>query len=177
MREASSFEQVFERHVDPVYGLFYTFVGNREDAEELTTETFLRIARHLDHPRPVESIDTWILRTVRRVLADHWQRYYRDSALLGLDEDRWEDTGGQGELLLPGSQAAQLVKSTLEGLPDHHRRILELRFLHGSAVVDTARELGVTPEHALVLQRRALAEALRAVEWSDARDGTASSRG
>jgi DNA-directed RNA polymerase specialized sigma24 family protein len=98
------------------------------------------------------------------VLADHWQRYYRDSALLGLDEDRWEDTGGQGELLLPGGQAAQLVKSILEGLPDHHRRILELRFLHGSSVVDTARELGVTPEHALVLQRRALAEALRAVE-------------
>jgi RNA polymerase sigma-70 factor, ECF subfamily len=175
MREASSGEEVFGRHVGSVYRLFYSWVGNQEDAEDLTWETFLKVARHRDPPRRVEGIDAWILRTSRRVLVDHLQSCYHESALLALDEDAWEDTSGQEEPLLPGVQAAQAVKRILEAVPDHHRRILELRFLHGSSVGDTARELGVTYEHALVLQRRALADALRVVEWRGARDETASS--
>jgi hypothetical protein len=46
--QASNREQVLVRQVDAVYCLIYSVVGNREDAEDLTTETFLRIARESD---------------------------------------------------------------------------------------------------------------------------------
>jgi RNA polymerase sigma factor (sigma-70 family) len=44
-------------------------------------------------------------------------------------------------------------------LPDHFRRILELRFLRGYSVREAAKEMGVTESNARVLQFRALRKA------------------
>ena len=47
----------------------------------------------------------------------------------------------------------------LARLPDHYRRVLELRFLRGLSVKETAREMEVTVANAKVLQWRALRSA------------------
>ena len=57
--------------------------------------------------------------------------------------------------------APQRVKVLLEALPNHYRRILELRFLDGRSVKDSAEELGVSVANARVLQHRALRLAAR----------------
>ena len=44
----ASGERVFSRYVGPVYPFIYSWVGNREDAEDLTSETFPRIDRETD---------------------------------------------------------------------------------------------------------------------------------
>ena len=41
-------------------------------------------------------------------------------------------------------------------LPDHYRQILELRFLQGNSIKESAAELGVSVANAKVLQHRAL---------------------
>jgi RNA polymerase sigma-70 factor (ECF subfamily) len=52
--------------------------------------------------------------------------------------------------------APQRVRVVLEALPDNYRRILELRFLQGCSIKDSATEMGVSVANAKVLQHRAL---------------------
>jgi RNA polymerase sigma-70 factor (ECF subfamily) len=154
-------EQVYARYIGPIYRFLYNKVGNREDAEDLASETFLKASHRLDTCRSEPSIARWLFTVAGTVLADHWRRYYRYGALLPFDEFHGEPAI---ETETPGAQRSQTerrVAATLEALPQRHRRVLELRFLRGFSVLETAQELGVTPGNAKVLQYRALARAVQ----------------
>jgi RNA polymerase sigma-70 factor (ECF subfamily) len=151
---------VFSRYLDSVYRFLYSRVGNREDAEDLTSEVFLKATQGLDRDRPEASIAQWLFTVARTVLADHWRRYYRSGAPVPLDDTRAHEIP-QGETAAPTERSAQLVERVLSRLPDRYRRILELRFLLGYSIAEAAREMQITPENAKVLQHRALAKAVQ----------------
>jgi RNA polymerase sigma-70 factor (ECF subfamily) len=153
-------DAVYARNVEAVYRLVYRQVGNRPDAEDLTTDVFLAALPRLELPAPLHSVRGYLAATVRTVVADHWRRHYaappttafEDGIAAGTPEPRGEgDTGGR---------AARV----LSRLPDRLRQILELRFLRGLSVGQAAAEMGVTAGNARVLQHRALR---RAAELTD----------
>ena len=51
---------------------------------------------------------------------------------------------------------AQQVHRVLAALPDNYRRILELRFLQGRSIKESASQMGVSVANAKLLQHRAL---------------------
>jgi RNA polymerase sigma-70 factor (ECF subfamily) len=157
-------EQVFARYVDPVHRFIYARVGNREDAEDLTSEVFLKATRLLDSQRPEASIATWLFTVARTVLADHWRQYYRGGASIELDEMRIGDIPEKPQTSEPSEASVKLVEQVLAGLSERYRRVLELRFLQGYSIQETANELGITPENVKVIQHRALAKAVTIVE-------------
>jgi RNA polymerase sigma-70 factor (ECF subfamily) len=53
------------------------------------------------------------------------------------------------------------VADVLNRLPARYRRVLELRFLQGYSIEETAQELGITPGNVKVIQYRALAKAVQ----------------
>jgi len=156
-------DQVFARYLDPVYRFLYSRLGNREDAEDLTSEVFLKASRQLNTDRGEASIAQWLFTVARTVLADHWRRYYRTGAVLPLDEQQIEDVGPR-PASETASPSAERVQKLLGALPDRYRLVLELRFLRGYSIQETAREMGITPENAKVMQHRALAKAVQADE-------------
>lgn len=163
MHRSANLEEVFAQYLDPVYRFLYSRVGNREDAEDLTSEVFLKASRQLDSTRNEASIAQWLFTVARTVLADHWRRYYRSGAILPLDETRAAEIPETASSP-PTEQSLQLVNQVLQALPDRYRRVLELRFLTGYSIQETAQEMGVTPENAKVLQHRALARAVQLSE-------------
>ncbi|HUE60829.1 MAG TPA: sigma factor-like helix-turn-helix DNA-binding protein, partial [Acidimicrobiales bacterium] len=56
------------------------------------------------------------------------------------------------------------VQQILAGLPDHYRRVLELRFLEGCSIKESATAMAVSVSNAKVLQHRALRMAARVAE-------------
>ena len=152
-------EQVFSRYLDPVYRFLYSRVGNREDAEDLTSEVFLKATRQLDSKRAEASVAQWLFTVARTVLADHWRRYYRGGAPLPLDDERAAEIAEEPVSVNSSESTTRLVAEVLAALPERYRMVLELRFLRGYSVQETARELGVTPENVKVIQHRALAKA------------------
>jgi len=156
-------EEVFSRFVDPVYRFLYSHVGNREDAEDLTSEVFLKAARQLDSERPEASIAKWLFTVARTVLADHWRRYYRGGGHVPLD-DTYLGTARQDPAPRMSAARASLLDELLDSLPERYRMVLELRFLRGYSIQETARELDTTPENAKVIQHRALAKAAQLME-------------
>ncbi len=159
-----NFEQVFERFIDPVYRFLYSRVGNREDAEDLTSEVFLKASQQLDSERAEASVARWLFTVARTVLADHWRRYYRTGAVVALDESRMGELPNREAETASSDLTAQRVGVVLATLPERYRTVLELRFLRGYSIQETAREMKITPENAKVLQHRALAKAVQAGE-------------
>jgi RNA polymerase sigma-70 factor (ECF subfamily) len=164
VRQRPELEQVFARYGDPVYRFLYSRVGNRQDAEDLTSEVFLKASRQLDTGRSQASIATWLFTVARTVLADHWRRYYRAVTAVPMNDADMVEVPGTLEPSERSEQLARRVAEVLERLPDRYRRVLELRFLSGYSIRETAQEMGITPENVKVIQHRALAKAAQVGE-------------
>lgn len=147
-------EQVFARYMDPLYRFIYARVGNREDAEDLASEVFLKASRQLDLAREDAGIAQWLFTVARTVLADHWRRYYRTAPTVPLEEELIPEA----EQKSARQAGEQRVADVLAVLPERSRTVLELRFLRGYSVAETAQELGLTPDNVKVIQHRALAK-------------------
>lgn len=150
-------EQVYAEYLDPIYRFLYARVGNREDAEDLTSQVFLKAFRQLDMARAERSIASWLFAVARTVLADHWREEYRYGPVAELNENVAERTDALS--VADADEKVQRVNEVLAVLPARSRTVLELRFLRGYTVEETARALGITSGNVKVIQHRALARA------------------
>lgn len=165
------FEEIYDAHVVAIYRYIYARVGNRPDAEDLTAQVFMRAVEQLDVTRDTPQIVSWLYRVSQNAVADHWRAFYR---LPLVTDDRlapgWEPVAGQEPAAAPRSEerTAARVEAVLRRLPEHYRRVLELRFLQRLSVAETARAMGVSHGNAKVLQYRALRKAALIGETNDA---------
>jgi RNA polymerase sigma factor (sigma-70 family) len=146
----ADWEAVYQDNVTWVYRTLFARVGNRADAEDLTAEVFLATLRPLRLTASVAEVRAYLRATARTVLAAHWRE------TLGREITSIEDIEQPSESEEAISTAPQRVAQVLDRLPDHYRRILELRFLEGNSIKESATELGISVANAKVLQHRAL---------------------
>ncbi|BBZ79406.1 putative RNA polymerase sigma factor [Mycolicibacterium anyangense] len=145
-----NWEAVYEDNVLWVYRTIFNRVGNRPDAEDLTSEVFLTAMRPLRLTASVAEVRSYLRATARTVLAAHWR------STMGQQITTIDDLPVPVLAEPIPSTAPQRLTSVLAALPDNYRRVLELRFLQGLSVRDTAGALGVSVNNAKVLQHRAL---------------------
>ena len=155
-------ESIYRETVVPVYRFIYARVGNRADAEDLTTQVFIRALPRLRLPAAIEEVRAYLYATARTVLADHWRDHY-DVQVAELHEgsvaaEFQQDDPEHAEA------GARRANDLLASLPDNYRRVLELRFLRGYSLRETASELNLSLANVKVLQYRALRRAARKVE-------------
>ena len=143
-------EAVYQDNAAWVYRTLFARVGNRADAEDLTAEVFLAALRPLRLTASVGEVRAYLRATARTVLAAHWRE------TMGREITSVDDIEQPPDSEEAISTAPQRVAQVLESLPDHYRRILELRFLQGNSIKESASELGVSIANAKVLQHRAL---------------------
>jgi RNA polymerase sigma factor (sigma-70 family) len=151
----ANWESVYRDNVDRLYRLMYARVGNRPDAEDLTSEVFRTALGPLRLGSSKGEVRSYLLITAQTVLASHWRRN------LGLPVnsiDPEADFRYLSEPLRPDepSEAPQRANKILAALPERYRRILELRFLEACSIKEAAAAMDVSVGNAKVLQHRAL---------------------
>jgi RNA polymerase sigma factor (sigma-70 family) len=147
----TDWESIYQDNVVKVYRLMFSRVGNRPDAEDLTSEVFVKSLPNLSLPSPVVQVNSYINVAIRSVLADHWRRHY-GAPLVDVEVE----TIGQTLDVAPTTEGTGRAGRILALLPDRSRAILELRFLRGCSIKEAAREMGVSPGNAKIIQYRAL---------------------
>lgn len=145
-----NWEAVYEDTVTWVYRTIFARVGNSADAEDLTSEVFLAAMRPLRLTASKAEVRAYLRKTASTVLAAHWR------AAMGREITTIDDMAVAPDDDEAISTAPLRVAAVLDGLPQQYRRILELRFLQGRSVRDSACEMGVSVANAKVLQHRAL---------------------
>ena len=138
-REA--FDIIVERHRRAVYRLCYRFVGNHEDASDLSQDVFVRAYRGLDRFRGQSSLGTWLYRiavnaSLNKVSAKQPQTEPID-ARPHLDS-RAVDPRSE---LIRGERAAQ-VRAAIARLPKKQRATVILRIYHELSHEEIAGVLG-----------------------------------
>jgi RNA polymerase sigma-70 factor (ECF subfamily) len=156
----ADWEAVYRDNIGRIHRLMYAKVGNRPDAEDLTTEVFLTALRPLRISASVGEVRSYLLATARTVLADYWRRTL-GREITTLDEELGMSTPepAPSDPTAPARAAAILAE-----LPERYRRILELRFLGACSIKEAAAEMGVSIGNAKVLQHRALRQAATVAE-------------
>ena len=156
----ASWEAVYRDNVERVYRVMFARVGNRPDAEDLTTEVFLGALPRLREAASVGEVRAYLLAVCRTVLAEHWRRTL-GRQLTTIDPDTLapgEPAGSGG-----AAESAELAERVLDALPERYGMILRLRFLQSATIREAARRMGVTIGNAKVLQYRALRQAARLI--------------
>jgi RNA polymerase sigma-70 factor (ECF subfamily) len=152
--------QIYEDHVTTVYRFVYGKVGNREEAEDLTSQVFVKAIRTFVHTRSPETLQSWLFQVARTTIADHWRRFYRlrVNSLDDLLEAGWE---GPAEVAAdPRSfQPEARAKALLDRLPQRYREVLSYRFLLNYSIRETAEKMQLSESNVKVLQFRALRRA------------------
>ena len=154
------FQTFYQENLGLIYRYVYSKVGNREEAEDLTSQIFIKAVRGVDTERGPQSIQKWLFQVARTTIADYWRTYYRVSvnSLDELLEAGWEGPAEE-ESTAVSSSPIERVQRILQALPEHYREVLNCRFLLNLSIRDTALRMGLTEANVKVLQFRALKRA------------------
>jgi RNA polymerase sigma-70 factor (ECF subfamily) len=153
-------QTVYQENLGLIYRYIYSKVGNREEAEDLTSQTFLKAVRSMDAQRSRQSMQKWLFQVARTTIADYWRTYYRApvSSLEELLDAGWE--GPPEEEPVPVSTPpSERVQRILRALPERDREVLTCRFLSNLSLKETALRMGLTEANVKVVQFRALKRA------------------
>lgn len=157
---AQEFQTLYQENLSQVYRYVYSKVGNREEAEDLTSQIFMKAVRSVNTERGALSVQKWLFQVARTTIADYWRSRYRiaTSSLDALLESGWEGPA-EVEAVVISTGPAEQVQRLLQALPEHYREVLTCRFLLNLSIRETAVRLGLTEANVKVLQFRALKRA------------------
>ena len=154
------FQALYEDNLVSVYRFVFKSLRNREEAEDLTSQIFLKALRFLDPERSAHRARSWLFQIAHTTIADYWRTYYRapTSSLDVRLEVGWE--GLTEEVIVRANDlAAERVRNLLQVLPERYREVLSCRFLLNLSIRETAATMGVSEANVKILQFRAIKHA------------------
>jgi RNA polymerase sigma-70 factor (ECF subfamily) len=159
--DAAAFGLIYDRYVDTVFRFVYFRVGNRQLAEDLTSDTFLRALKRIgSFTWQGRDLGAWLVTIARNLVADHFKSgRYRLEVTTGdvLDADR-EDRGPEGspEAAVVDHITNVALLTAVKQLNPEQQECIVLRFLQGFSVAETAQTMGKNEGAIKALQYRAV---------------------
>jgi RNA polymerase sigma-70 factor (ECF subfamily) len=159
--DGAAFGLLYDRYFDTVFRFVYFRVGNRQLAEDLTGDTFLRALKRISSfTWQGRDLGAWLVTIARNLVADHFKSgRYRLEVTTGdvLDADR-PDRGPEGSpeaAVIDHITNVDLLKAVKQLNPEQQECIV-LRFLHGFSVAETAQTMNKNEGAIKALQYRAV---------------------
>jgi RNA polymerase sigma-70 factor (ECF subfamily) len=155
-----AFQTFYQENLSMIYRYVYSKVGNREEAEDLTSQIFMKAVRGVDTEREMQTVQKWLFQVARTTIADYWRLHYRIpvSSLEELLEAGWEGPAEEEPAAL-SNRPTDRVQRILQALPERYREVLSCRFLLNLSIKETALRMGLTEANVKVVQFRALKRA------------------
>ena len=146
--EERAFQELVERYQSRLLNFIYRTIGDREKAEDLVQEVFIRVYRHIHRFDRSKKFSTWVY-TIASNLAKNELRNRSRSPLVFFqtirknwqDDDRplqFEDTTARPDDMYRKRHLRELVEETVAKLPEHHRQVFVLRELEGKSYEEIA---------------------------------------
>jgi RNA polymerase sigma-70 factor (ECF subfamily) len=125
----AAFRELIRRYERPVFSLVYRMVRDRELAEDLAQDTFIKVLNHIDRYRPEFKFSSWLFKIANNVAIDHLRRRTLDT--ISIDGS-------------PHAQTAEAIEATsIDVVGDQESALDELE----------AREMGTAIERAIATLR------------------------
>ena len=155
--ERDALEELYLIHFDRIYSYLHMTVGNRHDAEDLTTQTFLKMLESIGRFRwQAAPFSAWLFRIAHNLSMDHFRanRRWQPEEEVPEPPDSAERSAEDEALQSIGRQS---MMSLIDTLSPEQQQVLTLKFVFSFSNGEAATILGKTEGAVKSLQHRALA--------------------
>ena len=135
--ERDAFVELYGRYRSRIYAYALRMIGDRERANDVFQETFTRIYQRIDPSRQVNNVSAYIFTTARNICLNAIRDAKPSTEVEEFHQVAFQPNHENVEL-------AELVKTALELLPQHHREAFVLREYDGLSYQEIAEITGNT---------------------------------
>jgi len=163
--DAAAFAELLERYGARIFGHFFRVLGDRQDAEDLTQEVFLRIYRARKRYQPRARFGTWLFHITQNVARNAIRSRRRHpcvhlEVLSGREEGHLLesllfDRGEEPSRPLERAEVSKVVRNAVSGLAGRQRTAVELHQFEDRTYNEVAARMDMSPEAAKSLLYRA----------------------
>jgi RNA polymerase sigma-70 factor (ECF subfamily) len=146
--EERAYGELVDRYQTRLLNLIFRTIGDRERAEDLVQEVFIRVYRHLHRFDRSKKFSTWAYTIASNLAKNELRNRSRNPLVLfqtmqgaSDDEDRplqFEDSTSRPDDMYRKRHLRELVEDTVAKLPEHHRQVFVLRELEGKSYEEIA---------------------------------------
>lgn len=136
-----AFEHLFMRYNEAILHLFEQRLDNKDLADDLLQETFIKVYLHLADYSESYTFGQWVYTIARNTLVDHLRRRADD---VSIDEKfiaPMATTPSPEESVIINQRTAHF-EASLNEIPEDYRQIIEMRFLDEYTYEEIAEKLG-----------------------------------
>jgi len=154
--DADAFGQLYQAHVQAIYGYLYSRLRDAHSAEDLTADVFARAYRSLPSYRDQgQAFLAWLYRIAHARLVDHYRRQAVRGTQANLEaqplpQDEDFDSG------LLQAQARSALQRALQALTQEQQTVIRQRFIEGQSLEQTAQAMNKNVNAIKQLQHRAV---------------------
>jgi RNA polymerase sigma-70 factor (ECF subfamily) len=146
--DAEAFSEIYDRYAARIYSFAFRMVGSREDAEDITQDTFFLAFRNLKDLREQAHFEPWLYKIARNEI----YKKRRKAKIKSDSLDEWDkgalyvlrstDPAGDPEGKLLAAELGTRVKAIFDALPMRYKETLVLAVLQGLNYQKVSRILG-----------------------------------
>ncbi len=151
--DTRTFGELMKRYNVRLVNFIYRTIGDRERAEDLVQETFIRVYRHLHRFDQSKKFSTWIYTIAGNLAKNELRNRSRNPLVLfqtikkNWDADHrpleWEDNTYRPDDLFRKRHLKETIDRAVAQLPDHHRVVFVLREMEGKTYEEISEITGV----------------------------------
>nr|WP_276358065.1 RNA polymerase sigma factor SigW [Cohnella sp. YIM B05605] len=146
-----AFAELVSMYKDKLYHLAYRMIGNRQEAEDVVQDAFLRVFKNLDRYDENQKFSTWIYRIATNLCID---RLRKRRNVYSLDSESSEHEGLDGYAMLPSdertpeselllSETQKIVQEAMDTLPAKYKGVMVLRYMQDLSLQEISDVLGM----------------------------------
>ncbi|MFC3449717.1 sigma-70 family RNA polymerase sigma factor [Amycolatopsis speibonae] len=164
--DTSAFGRLYDRYVDVVYRYVLFRLGDRDLAEDVTSETFLRALRRITSVSyQGRDVGAWFVTIARNIILDHVKssRFRLEVVTDEVAEPNGAPIGNVGVQAVVGPEQQAISRATraellrcVAELGEDQRECIVLRFMQGLSVAETAAIMKRNEGAIKALQHRAV---------------------
>ena len=146
--ETRAFDELVERYQTRLLNFVFRTIGDRDRAEDLVQEVFIRVHRHLHRFDRSKKFSTWIYTIASNLAKNELRNRSRNplvffAAMQGAEDEeerplQFEDKTSRPDDMYRKRHLRDLVEKTVAALPEHHRQVFVLRELEGKSYEEIA---------------------------------------
>jgi RNA polymerase sigma-70 factor (ECF subfamily) len=146
------FDAIIDKYEKPIFNLIYRLVGDREEAADLTQDTFVAAYRSISEFRGDASLYTWLYRIAVNKCKNAFKARDRHRAYVSLEIDTdleveqiaAPDDADEPAAALERKELRELVERAIAQLPIDYKIVAVLRDLHGLSYDEIAKVAGLS---------------------------------
>jgi len=146
--DSTAFSEIYDQFAARIYSFASRMTGSREDAEDITQDTFLLAFRSLKDLREQDHFEQWLYRIARNEVYKRQRKAkFKPDSLDDSDRGflrilRSEDSAGDPESRMLSAELGRKVKAVFDSLPVRYKETLVLATLQGMNYEEISRILG-----------------------------------